>query len=320
VTFAALPEGLITRPTLRWSLIGRKSGNNECEMSYLTEGLDWEANYVAVVGEKDDVLDLSGWVTIDNTSGASYHNANLKLVAGEVHRAEPEPGYMEKQAVLRAPMAMAAAPAGFEEESFFEYHLYTLQRPATVLHNQKKQISLLEADGVKVKKQLVFQPLRYFWQSSDTQKQNLKAYLEFRNSEKTGLGMPLPKGIVRVYKKDSSGALQFIGEDRIEHTPKDEDMKVFLGESFDVIGEWKLADRRMVVKKKDQQVWEFDVEVMIRNHKDEAIKVKYVDKVWGDWTILAKTHDYIEKDASTLEFSLDVPANTNVVLKYTVRR
>lgn len=316
VQFDDLPEGLITRPTLKWNLFSESSGNHECEMSYLAGGMGWYANYVAVVSEKDDKLDLSGWVTINNNSGASYKDALLKLVAGEVHRVQPEYN-LKADGYAREMMApMAAGAGGFEEESFFEYHLYTLQRPATVLNNQQKQISLLEGDGIGVKKIFVFDPGYPYYYAGDTTEGKIEVRLQFKNSEANNLGIPIPKGVLRVYKKDSSGSLQFIGEDQIDHTPKDEEIEVFLGEAFDIVGERVVKDRRQI----NNTTWEYDVEITIRNHKTEDVNITYWDHVWGDWSVIKSSLDYVQKDASTVEFIIPVKKDGETVLKYTIRR
>jgi len=315
VTFEELPEGLITRPTLKWSLISGYAGTQECEMSYLTSGLGWNANYVAVVGQNDDVLDLSGWVTINNTSGAAYHDATLKLVAGSVHRVQPEYKYANGLASLAYAAPAPQAP-GFEEEAFFEYHLYTLQRPATVLNNQQKQINLLEGAGIAAKKIFVFDPGYAYYGAGDTAEGKIAVRLKFRNSEENGLGIPIPKGLLRVYKKDSSGALQFIGEDQVDHTPKDEDIEVLLGEAFDIVGERVVLDRREV----RYNLWEYDVKVTIRNHKTEPVTITYWDHVWGDWEVKTSSLDYTQKDASTLEFLIPVAVDGETELTYTIRR
>ena len=313
VTFEELPEGLITRPTLRWSLIGNREGANECEMSYLTSGLGWNANYVAVVGQNDDRLDLGGWVTIDNTSGTAYHDATLKLVAGQVNRVQQYETMYDR---VSGAEGGEEEGYGFEEEAFFEYHLYTLQRPATVLNNQQKQISLLEGEGIKVEKILVFDPKSDYYYTGDTMEGKIAVRLKFMNSEENGLGIPIPAGILRVYKKDSSGALQFIGEDRVDHTPKDEEIEVFLGEAFDIVGERVVKDRRQV----RSDIWEYDVEVTIRNHKTEPIEVTYWDHVWGDWEVRSSSLDYRQKDAGTIEFKIPVAVDGETVLTYTIRR
>ncbi len=316
VEFEKLPEGLITRPTLRWSLISNRSGTSECEMSYLTSGLGWSANYVAVVGQNDDTLDLSGWVTINNNSGTAYYDAELKLVAGEVNRVhEYEEEYMMFDAICAAE-GDDEEYKGFEDESFFEYHLYTLQRPATVMNNQQKQISLLEGEGIDVEKIFVFDPGYAYYGRGDTVEGDIEVRLNFMNSEDNGLGIPIPKGILRVYKDDSSGALQFIGEDSVDHTPKDEEIEIFLGEAFDIVGERVVKDRREI----RYDCWEYDVEVTIRNHKDERVVITYWDHVWGDWEVRSTTLDFIQKDASTAEFLIPVDADGETVLKYTIRR
>ena len=315
VQFEELPEGLITRPTLKWALINGSSGTHECEMSYLTSGLGWSANYVAIVSQNDDNLDLNGWVTINNNSGTAYHDALLKLVAGEVNRVQPE--YMMRGAGSLA-MADGYAPSapGFEEESFFEYHLYTLQRPATVLNNQQKQISLLTGEGVDVNKIFVFDPGYQYYYSGDTAEGDIEVRLQFMNSEENGLGIPLPEGTIRVYKEDSSGSLQFIGEDWIDHTPKDEEIEILMGEAFDIVGERSVMDRREI----RYDTWEYDVRVTIRNHKEEDVEIVYWDHVWGDWEVRQSTHEYEQKDASTVEFIIPVNSDGETVLEYTIRR
>jgi len=314
VKFEDLPDGLLTRPTLRWTLDVKREGRNECEMSYLTSGMSWQANYVAVVNENDDVLDLSGWVTINNTSGASYNNAMLKLVAGTIHRVPPEIRYREELRSLSY-MNGGGGGGGFVEESFFEYHLYTLQRPATVLNNEQKQINLLEGEGISVQKILVFSPSGSLYDAYDTAEAKIQIRLKFMNEERNGLGIPLPKGILRVYKEDSSGSLQFIGEDRIDHTPKDEEIEIYLGEAFDIVGERSVKDTREI----SSQVWEYDYVVTVRNHKDEAVEVLYWAGVSGDWEVTQSSLEWAKKDASTLEFKIPVEADGETVLNYTIR-
>jgi len=316
VQFEELPEGLITRPTLRWSLICGQAGPNECEMSYLTNGIAWNANYVAVVNQDDDELGLSGWVTITNNSGTAYHDAVLKLVAGEVHRVTPEPMQYARGAEMMYMDGAAPTAPGFEEESFFEYHLYTLQRPATVMNNQQKQINLLEGEGINAQKIFVFDPGYQYYGRGDTAEGDIAVRLRFMNSEENSLGIPLPKGLIRVYKEDSSGSLQFIGEDQIDHTPRDEEIEIFLGEAFDIVGERSVLDRRMI----RDDLWEYDVRVTIRNHKDERVEIVYWDHVWGDWSVTTATHEYEQKDASTVEFVIPVSSDGETICEYTIRR
>ncbi len=310
-----LPEGLITRPTLLWLLGNDGPEKQSIEMSYLADGMNWVANYVAIVAPKDDSLDLSGWVSITNTSGATYPDATLKLVAGEIHRVQPEyaDGMRVKAMAMEAPMA--AGYGGFEEESFFEYHLYTLSRATTLKDNQTKQISLLDGNGVPATKLFIFDP-GWYSSAGDTTEDKCDVKIKFKNSEEMGLGIPLPKGTVRVYKADSSGMLQFIGEDSINHTPKDEEITLFMGEAFDVVGERKIMDRRKITS----SLWEYDVEVELRNHKTEDINVTVVEHVRGDWDIIETSAKYEKKDASTVHFTVPVKADGTTNLSYTIRR
>lgn len=310
-----LPEGLITRPTLLWLLGNDGPSMQEIEMSYLTDGMNWVANYVAIIGQNDDVLDLSGWVSITNKSGATFPNATLKLVAGDIHRVLPETRYKGLDTMYMEANGAGGGYGGFEEESFFEYHLYTLSRPTTLKDNQTKQISLLTGNGVPAKKVFVLDP-GWYYGSGDTIEAKAKVKMRFMNSEENGLGIPLPKGIVRVYKADSTGMLQFIGEDSIKHTPKDEELTLFMGEAFDVVCERRVMDRRKITNR----IWEYDVEVEIRNHKTDGITVTVIDHAGGDWELMKTTHEWEKKDASTLYFSVPVKADQDVTLKYTIRR
>ena len=310
-----LPEGLITRPTLLWLLGNDGASTQQVEMSYLTDGMNWVANYVAIVGKNDDMLDLSGWVSITNKSGATYPDATLKLVAGEIHRVLPEDKTKGLPLLPQTPTGHIRSRDGFAEESFFEYHLYTLGRPATLKDNQTKQISLLTKDGVRAKKLFIFDPGQYA-KSGDTKEDKCDIKLRFKNSEEAGLGIPLPKGTVRVYKADASGMLQFIGEDSIKHTPKDEEITLFMGKAFDVVCERRVMDRRKIA----DNVWEYDIEVEIRNHKTEDIEVTVVEHVGGDWKVIAASHEYVKKDASTLHFTVPAKAAENTKLSYTIRR
>jgi hypothetical protein len=205
---------------------------------------------------------------------------------------------------------------GFVEESFFEYHLYTLQRPATVLNNQQKQISLLEGEGIETNKIFLFDPGYAYYYSGDTSSAEIQVRLQFMNSEDNGLGIPIPAGLLRVYKEDSSGSLQFIGEDRVDHTPKDEEIEVLLGEAFDIVGERIVMDRRQI----RNDMWEYDVEVTIRNHKGESVVITYWDHVWGDWEVRRSNIEHRQKDASTVEFMIPVDADGETILTYTIRR
>jgi hypothetical protein len=303
--FPSLPEGLITRPTLVWLVNNTGLQKQKTEVSYLTSGMNWHAEYVAVTDVKDENLDLSGWVSIENQCGITFENAKLKLVAGDVHLVSESRGRRIEALADKRAMTLAAEPQ-FEEKSFFEYHLYTLQRKTTLKNNQTKQVSLFPSTTTKTKKIFVYDGARYG--------EKVRVNLEFKNSKKDGLGIPLPKGKIRVYKEDTDGALEFIGEDEIDHTPKDEDVRIFLGNAFDLVGERTQTSSEKISRRSRKDAFE----IVLKNHKEEAVRIVVVEHFWGDWTLSDTTHPYKKKDAFTAEFEIPVPADGEVTLKYTV--
>ena len=316
--FPELPASLLARPTLVWLLESARE-NQKVELSYLTANLSWSADYVLVLDPSDTHADLSGWVTLDNQSGTSFTNVQLSLVAGEVQRVTPPP----RPPPMPMPMEEAAqdvrqSSGGFRQEALFEYHLYTLQRPADVLDKEQKQVSLLEAHGIDVRKKLVLHNNEYAFHSQshgDTKNQKLSAYLTFENSEQNKLGMPLPAGIVRVYKADQGGAQQFVGEDRIEHTPRDEKLEIKLGEAFDVVGDRRQTTWRSLGKCSGESAWQ----VELRNHKDAAARVEVLENVSGEYQVVESSHPVLRPDAKSFTFELDVPARGAVQVTYRVR-
>ncbi len=302
--FPKLPEGLITRPTLVWMLDNRGAEKQDVEVSYMTDGMNWHAEYVAVTAADDKALDLSGWVSVENQSGITYPNAKLKLVAGDVNVVRTK-DLIRRQAGVVAMAEEAPAPQ-FEEKSFFEYHLYTLTRPSTLQNNQVKQIALFPQATVKTEKLYVYEP----GQEAD----KIAVRMEFKNGKTDGLGLPLPKGKVRVYKKDTDGSLEFIGEDEIDHTPADEKVRLLLGNAFDVAPERTVKDSRKTGNRSRQDV----IEVKLRNHKKEAVQVTVLERFWGDWKIDPSSHPYLKKNATTAEFKVPVPADGESVLTFTV--
>ncbi len=322
IAFPELPEGLITKPTLMWRIANEKSGDHLTEVSYMTAGIKWNADYVVVVDKDDKLIDLSGWVTIDNKSGATYKDASLKLIAGDVHRAEQDINVFNGRAGMRAE---AKSAPQFEEKAFFEYHMYTLQRKTTVKDNQTKQISLLSANNVPVKKLFIYDPVDYYgwnWYYYDnnqtTKEQKIKVKLEIANTKQNNLGMPLPKGKVKVYKKDTDATLQFIGEDKIDHTPKDEIIRLYLGDAFDVVGERKKTNFREDTGSR----WaEESFEISLRNHKDSDIEVNVLEHLWrhANWKIIDKSQEFSKKDAQTIEFKVLVAKNSETKVNYTVK-
>ncbi|MFA5088675.1 MAG: DUF4139 domain-containing protein [Candidatus Omnitrophota bacterium] len=311
-----IPENLIAQPTLTWLYENTNSQPHSIEVSYLTTNINWMADYVVVLDKEDKAAGLNGWVSLDNRSGATYKNAKLKLVAGAVNRARPT---LMAEDISSEFMGKAAArSAQFEEQSFFEYHIYDLQRKTTVKNNQTKQVSLLEADNISVKKEFLSPGQQYYYSgqyAGQKMKSPVSVYINFKNSEDNHLGMPLPEGIMRLYKEDKAGALQFIGEDRIKHTPKDEEVKLKIGEAFDVVCERVQTD----YQRQGSWAHETEWEVTLRNHKDEKIIVGLLEPLYGEWQVMSSTHTYKKVDAFTLRFDVVVPKDEEVKVKYRIR-
>jgi hypothetical protein len=310
-----LPEDLIPKPTLVWLLQSGVASSQRVEASYLTSGITWKADYVVVLNEKDNGGDLSGWVTIDNKSGATYPAATLKLVAGDVNRARPR---QELRAVLESAAKAAAAPPQFQEESFFEYHLYSLQGRTTIKNNQTKQISLLDAPDIPIRKELRFYGASQYYRSqlgAPISNQKVGVFLEIANTTQHHLGVPLPKGTVRVYKAAADKSLQFIGEDTIDHTPKDEKVKIKMGEAFDVVGERTQRDWKKIA----WNLYETEWDVELRNHKNEEVEVTIIEPVPGDWEVVKSSHPYTKVEAHTLQFTVKVPKDGKATVNYRVR-
>jgi hypothetical protein len=315
ILLSKIPENLIPQPTLVWMLENKLSKPQKLEASYLTSGINWKADYVAVLNKLDTLTDLTGWVTIDNKSGATYQNALLKLVAGDIHRVQPE---MQMDYARAKMAAKEAASPQFKEESFFEYHLYTLDRRTTIKDNQTKQMTLLDANQVPLKKLFIFSgsPQYYYYRHDQTSnKQKIGVFLELENSKRNNLGIPLPKGTIRVYKEDKDGSLQFVGEDRIDHTPKDEKFKIKIGEAFDVVGERIQTDYKHL----GYNLFEVAFEVSLRNHKKEDISVLVEEPIPGDWEMLSNTHPFEKLSAHLIRFEVPVAKDKEVKVKYRIR-
>jgi len=315
LAFPQVPDNLIAKPTLVW-LVDSAAAKQTVEVTYLTQNLNWSADYVLVVDDAEKKGDLNGWVTLVNESGASYKNAELKLVAGDVNRVQPKPA-PEGYGYAMAKVSRAEAPQ-FQEQGLFEYHLYSLQRPTNVLQNEKKQVNLLSAAGIGVNKKLIFFGQQYWYRGQYGQvlsNQKVGVYLDIQNSEQNRLGMPLPKGTLRVYKADKSGAKQFVGEDAIEHTPRDEKLRVKMGDAFDVVGDRKQTEWHELGSCTSESAWEIE----IRNHKDSAVEVEDYEPIGGDWTMISSSQAPEKKDASTFAFTVKVPARGSTKVNYKVR-
>jgi hypothetical protein len=321
IVYDGVPANLRDRPTLVTELDAARAGSQSVELSYLSAGLAWKADYVAELNASDSALDLNGWVTLTNTSGTSYPNAKLQLVAGDVNRVRDEMIMAAKASRMRE--AAAAAPrSDMAQEALFEYHLYTLRRPTTIADNQTKQVALLGAQGVPVAKELLLQGSEYYYRSSVGgigQKMKVGVFVQFENREISRLGVPMPKGVVRVYKKDSAGNAQFVGEDRIDHTPKNEKVRLKLGEAFDVTADKKQTDfKRREPTNRASYVYESAYEIVVKNAKKEAVTVVVREPVPGDWTMLEESQRHTKVAAGTAEWKLKVPAEGSTTLRYRV--
>ncbi|MEK7286052.1 MAG: DUF4139 domain-containing protein [Nitrospirota bacterium] len=312
-----IPNNLISKPTLGWVYDNEGTADHALEVSYLTSGLSWNADYVLSIDANDQLSDLSGWVTINNQSGATYNKAKLKVVAGEVNRA-PVPA-AAPFALRKGEMMMAAASSDFSEQAFFEYHIYDLQRPTTIKNHQTKQISLLGATGVGLVKEFLVNSQQYYYYQpfgGQAPKQPVEVFITFVNSKENRLGMPLPAGTIRMYKKDKDGSQQFIGEDNISHTPKDEKVRLKAGEAFDLVVERKQTDFRQVTSKIVETEWE----VLLKNHKEnEDVVINLLESVSGDWEILSESHKHKKEDAISLRYNIPVAKSSEVKVKYRVR-
>src|SRR6266496_4288489 len=313
--FPDVPKNLVATPTLVWDLESGESGTQTVEASYLTNGMNWRADYVLLVDANDAKGDLQGWVTLTNASGATFEDARLQLVAGDVNRVQELPRPVE---ALRT-ADMSKSEAEFQEQGFFEYNLYTLQQLATIRDNETKQVSLLEAADFDVKKEFVLNGQRYYYTGYNNPGQPIKekvgVYIQFRNSQQNKLGMPLPAGTIRLYKKDDKGNQQFIGEDRIDHTPKDEDVRVKVGDAFDIVAERKQTDYKVIAR----NVYEYAYEIKIRNHKDGPVKVIVNEPIGGDWEMISSTFEAKKTAAFAAQFNVPVAKDGEAVLAYRVR-
>ncbi len=320
ISFDAMPEGLLTRPTLVWTLATQRPGKHLAQVTYQTAGISWQADYNVVINADDTRIDLGGWVTLNNRSGATYNNAQVKLIAGDVRKIQPTPHPTKRDMVMEAATADAGG-GGFEQKSFFEYHLYTLGRPTTVKDNQIKQIELLTAAEVPVIKRYVFEPGGRYWHRryGDQNLYKVNVYVELKNDEASNMGMPLPKGKVRVYKRDATdtggdGGLEFIGEDQIDHTPTDEQIRLYLGDAFDLVGEKTVKSQQQGRRWREQVI-----EIKLRNHKEDNAVIRVREHMgYGNWTISEQTHKFNKVDAKTVEFDIPVPAGGETVLTYKV--
>ena len=316
IRFPELPDNLYARPTLIWSLENDGAARHRVETSYLAGKLSWNADYVLTVARDDRVADLDGWVTLTNGSGTAFKNAKLQLVAGDLNRVRQVLGRLMADE-LRMEKNGAAAP--MSQEAFSDYHLYTLDRKTTINNSQTKQVSMLDGTGVPIRKRYVVDGQNVYYRNAQHPGSPLKdvvqVYYQFKNEERAGLGMPMPAGVVRVYQADSKGGVQFVGEDRIDHTPKDETLNVKIGNAFDVVTERKQIDFQKIAA----NVYEIEYEIVLRNHKAGPVTIEVNEPIGGTWRILRTTHDWTKTDAWAARFSVPVAQDGTSQLKYRVR-
>ena len=326
IRFSQLPGGLITKPTLEWLLDSPSSGTQQTRIAYETQGMTWWADYNVIYDESRGCsMDLSGWVSIINQSGASFDNARLKLIAGDVNRAEPQRN--RRDVVMKMAMAEDAAAAPFSEKAFFEYHLYTLGRPADLPDNSTKQMQLFPtARGVSCDKELVFAPTLnmgyYGYQQLDQEfgrygQGEVDVYLRFKNEKSRDLGMPLPAGRIRVMQQDpADDSLEFIGEDVIDHTPRNEEVLIEMGNAFDVVGERKQTDFR--IDTRSRNLWE-TFEIRLRNHKEQAVNIAVLENLYrmANWKIEGASQDWDKENSNRIRFDVRVPSEGETVITYT---
>ena len=320
LAFSSVPENLRDTPTLVVSLINPAAGEQNLELTYLSQGLSWRADYVAELNARDDRLDLNGWVTLTNQSGASYPDAKLQLVAGDLNVVLPEPPAAPRpEMTMRAKMADVAQ---MKQESLFEYHLYTLQRPTTLAENQTKQVALMSASNIPVQKEFVLQGASHYYSgqySEIGQKMKIGVFVEFQNKGE-GLGIPLPKGVIRVYKKDTQGTVQFVGEDQIDHTPKDESIRMKLGEAFDLTADRKQTDfQKLAGSGRYNYLFETAYQIVLKNAKKEAVTVIVREPMPGDWTMVSESLAHTKTASGVAEWAVKVPAESKTTLTYRVR-
>ncbi len=313
--FPELPSNLYSRPTLVWKLLNRGGPRHRIEASYLAGGLSWQSDYVLTVGRDDKTADLDGWITLTNGSGTAFHDAKLQFVAGDLNRVQPA----ARKQMLEMVADRAAAAPPMAQEAFSEYHLYTLPRRTTIANQETKQLAMLNGTGVPVEKRYVVDGQSFYYRNRHSPgtpiKDNVQVFYRFRNEEKSGLGLPMPAGIVRVYQADSTGGLQFVGEDRIDHTPKDETLDLKIGNAFDIVCERNQTD----FEKISDSVYEMEFAITLRNHKTAPITVQVNEPVGGTWRMIRSTHEWQKTAAWAAQFTVPVRADGSATLTYRVR-
>jgi hypothetical protein len=315
--FPSLGTDNVLKPTLNWKLNSASSGRIDAEVAYLSNGFSWEASYNLVATDKSDLLDVVGWVTMKNRSGMTFADARVKLLAGDVNRAQPEYPIGYGRGMGSGGVAKSAARV-VTEKSFDEFHLYTLGNPVTLRDKETKQVEFVRATGVKAERIYVFEGTQQYERRGASTLGKVQVYREFKNSEANKLGMALPKGKVRFYTQDGDRQLEFVGENRIDHTPKDEVIRVLTGNSFDLVGE-----HRVKSSKEDgaNRTATQTVEIKVRNRKKEPVEIRVIEhaNLGGNWTLTAQSQPHEKKDATTFEFRVPLQPDEEKVITYTIR-
>ncbi len=323
IIFPEVPEGLHAKPYLTMMVNSSSSGEREVKLSYLTQGMTWRADYVAQLNKESNRLDLQGWVTLTNSSGTEYENARLQLVAGDVNRVQPE-----RMVMLAAETRMAAdsaKSAPMQRESLLAYHLYSVDRPTTVLQNQTKQISLLQENDAICRQQFVFRSPspHYYWSrvGEIVKGVGVEVILRMKNDEASNLGLPKPAGTVRVYREDESGSYQFVGEDTVPHTPENKQMNIKLGRSFDITADRVQTEFTLSRGANNQQrIYESGYAITVHNAKAENTEVKIEENIPGDWQILSESQPHVKESAAKVSWKVKVNAKSSTELRYRVRQ
>jgi hypothetical protein len=316
IRFPNVPDSLYTRPTLIWTLQNAGAEKHRVEASYLAKSLSWNADYVLTVTRDDKGGDLDGWVTLTNGSGTTFRHAKLQLVAGDVNRVRE---VMAKTMQLDMQRHEAASPAPMAQEAFSDYHLYTLGRKTTINDKETKQVSMLSGTGIPIVKRYVVNGQAFYYRNvsrpGSPLKDDVQVFYQFKNEQKAGLGMPMPAGVVRVYQADSQGGTQFVGEDRINHTPNDETVQIKTGNAFDLVCERNQIDFEKVA----DSVYEVEYQVTLRNHKAVPVTIEVNEPIGGTWRMLRSSHEWKKTAAWAAQFMVPVAANGEATLKYRVR-
>lgn len=323
--FPSLGDDSVLQPTLSWKLFSNKKARFDAQLSYLTNGMSWKADYNLVLPEKGDKVTLTGWVSIENNTGKTFENAKIKLIAGDVHKVEPEDRVRKNSYAMEEDLALPAGAPKVEEKKFDEFHMYTLPLETTLRDRETKQVEFIRAEAVRTKKLYVYDGFSANYYGGLNTNQNygqnsqpdVAIYREFENREKDGLGIPLPAGRMRFYRIDNDGQLEFTGENIIDHTPKNETVRVYLGNAFDLIGE---RTRTHFFRHPSQDMMRETFEIEIRNRSKEAVTVQVVEHLcrWSNWEIQEASHTFEKTDAQTIEFPVNVDPDGIQTVTYTV--